>query len=122
MSSVAHGHDAHEAPPRTPVSGWRHLTQPGWIRALWMAPFFAAIGYGIVIAFRWWGGYEPLNQTESVVTVALLTALPFGFLAGIGAFDYWVHYFLGKPTLPEEVPKRGRPWAFLKPTLPALGS
>src|SRR4029078_4731086 len=45
---------------------------------------------------------EPLNQTESVVTVAFLTALPFGFLAGIGAFDFWVHYFLGKPTLPED--------------------
>ena len=33
---------------------------------------------------------------------ALLTAAPVGFLAGLGAFDYWVHYFLGKPTLPED--------------------
>ncbi len=103
MTSVAHGHGAHAAPPTTPSSPWRrYLLGPGWIRALWMAPLFALIGYGIVIAFRWWGGYEPLNQTESVVTVAFLTAMPVGFLAGIGAFDYWVHYFLGKPTLPED--------------------
>ena len=85
MTSIAHGHGAHAAPPSSPLR--RYLLGPGWIRALWMAPFFALIGYSIVIAFRWWGGYEPLNQTESVVTVAFLTAMPFGFLAGIGAFD-----------------------------------
>ena len=31
-----------------------------------MTPLFAAIGFGIVVAFRWWGGYEPLLQTESL--------------------------------------------------------
>ena len=51
---------------------------------------------------RWWGGYTPILQTETCVTVSLLTALPVGFLAGLGAFDYWVHYFLGKPTRPED--------------------
>ena len=41
-------------------------------------------------------------RAESLVTVSALTAAPVGFLAGLGAFDYWVHYFLGKPTLPED--------------------
>ena len=67
-----------------------------------MSALFAAIGLGIVVFFRWWGGYTPILQTETCVTVSLLTALPVGFLAGLGAFDYWVHYFLGKPTQPED--------------------
>ena len=66
MTSLADSHGAHEAPPTVPSSPWRrYLLGPGWIRALWMAPLFAAIGFGIVVAFRWWGGYEPLLQTES---------------------------------------------------------
>ena len=102
MTSIAASHEHHEAPPGAPSSPWRWLTGPGWIRAAWMSALFAGIGLGIVVLLRWWGGYTPILQTESCVTVSLLTALPVGFLAGIGAFDYWVHYFLGKPTRPED--------------------
>ena len=28
--------------------------------------------------------------------------IPFGFLVGLGGFDYWARYASGKPTLPED--------------------
>src|SRR5260370_26042858 len=48
----------------------------------------------------------------SVITlVSLLVAGPIGFLAGIGAFDYWVYYALGSPTRPEDHSGHGaRSW------------
>src|SRR5260370_30191940 len=48
----------------------------------------------------------------SVITlVSLLVAGPIGFLAGIGAFDYWVYYALGGPTRPEDHSGHGaRTW------------
>ena len=37
-----------------------------------------------------------------ITVVATLTAAPIGFLAGLGAFDYWVRYAIGSPTEPED--------------------
>jgi cytochrome c oxidase subunit I len=51
---------------------------------------------------RWWGGWHPIWMGEVIVLVGALTALPIGFLAGIGAFDYWVRYAIGSPTRPED--------------------
>ena len=43
------GHDVHaEHAPKPPPRGWRRFTAPGWLRALWMAPLFWAIGAGLV--------------------------------------------------------------------------
>jgi cytochrome c oxidase subunit I len=111
MTSIAESHDLHAAPAARPPSGWRHLTAGGWVRVIWMTPLFAAIGFGIVVFFRWLGGYDPLLDAEPLVTVSALTAAPVGFLAGIGAFDYWVHYFIGRPTRPEDHSGHGaRSW------------
>src|SRR5256884_1609702 len=91
----------HQGPP-PPPRGWRRLLYPGFLRAAWMAPLFFGIGCGIVVWGRWWGGGDPIWFGEVIVLVGALTAGPIGFLAGIGAFDYWVRYAIGAPTQPED--------------------
>jgi cytochrome c oxidase subunit I len=91
----------HHGPP-PPPRGWRRLFYPGLVRAAWMTPLFFGIGCGIVVLCRWWGGWHPYWFGEIIVLVAALIAAPIGFLAGIGAFDYWVRYAIGEPTQPED--------------------
>jgi cytochrome c oxidase subunit I len=91
----------HHGPP-PPPRGWRRLFYPGFVRAAWMTPLFFGIGCGIVVLCRWWGGWHPYWFGEIIVLVAALIAAPIGFLAGIGAFDYWVRYAIGEPTQPED--------------------
>ena len=101
MTEVAHtSHEAHApAPPRR---GVKRLTGPGFLRAAWVTPLFWAIGTGIVIFFRWLGHYDPTVDWTVITVVAFLTTAPIGFLAGIGAFDYWARYAIGAPTQPED--------------------
>src|SRR5439155_1100641 len=94
-------HPSHQGPP-PPPRGWRRLLYPGFVRAAWMAPLFFGIGSGIVVRCRWWGSWHPIWFGEVIVLVGALTAGPIGFLAGIGAFDYWVRYAIGAPTQPED--------------------
>ncbi|HZQ89734.1 MAG TPA: cytochrome c oxidase subunit I [Gaiellaceae bacterium] len=89
----------------------RLLLHAGLIRAAWMFCLFGAIGFGLVVVFRWWGGWQPLFDMQVITLVSLLVAAPVGFLAGIGAFDYWVYYALGFPTRPEDHSGHGaRTW------------
>ncbi|HEY2073273.1 MAG TPA: cytochrome c oxidase subunit I, partial [Gaiellaceae bacterium] len=89
----------------------RLLLGPGFIRAAWMFCLFGAIGFGLVVVFRWWGGWQPLFKMEDITLVSLLVAGPLGFLSGIGAFDYWVRYAIGSPTRPEDHSGHGaRTW------------
>jgi cytochrome c oxidase subunit 1 len=90
------------APPAPPRTGWRRVLGPGWLRVLWMTPLFFGIGFAIVVLARLWAGYEPTVDWLVIVTVAVLTAAPIGFLAGLGGFDYWTRYALGAPTRPED--------------------
>ena len=76
-----------------------------------MTCLFWGIGLGIVLVFRWWAGWEPLFKWQVITVVATLTAAPIGFLAGIGAFDYWARYATGAPTQPEDHSTHGgRNW------------
>src|SRR6187549_3001029 len=76
-----------------------------------MTPLFFFIGLGIVVGLRSLGHYEPVWDWLIIVTVAGLITAPIGFLAGIGAFDYWVKYCLGYPTTPEDHSGHGaRSW------------
>src|SRR5438034_11625235 len=76
-----------------------------------MAPLFFGIGFLIVIGLRSIAHYGPLLNWLIVVTVAGLVTAPLGFLAGIGAVDYWVYYALGYPTRPEDHSGHGaRTW------------
>ena len=94
------GHSVHaEHAPRQPPRGLRRFTAAGWLRALWMAPLFWAIGAGLVCAARgvlrrsdrtaWilagiavlaWG----IGDTVWTFTVADLRDPPFPSYADIG--------------------------------------
>ncbi len=111
MTHTATGHDAHDAPAAPPPRGFRRLTAAGWIRAAWMAPLFFALIAGLVCLLRWHAGWDPVWDWMPITVTAFLTALPIGFLAGIGTFDYWVYYALGHPTRPEDHSDHGaRSW------------
>jgi cytochrome c oxidase subunit I len=111
VTTATADHDIHTPAPPHRGTARRLLLGPGWIRAAWMTPFFAAIGFGIVVALRWWGGWHPLLDGQPLVLVSALVAAPLGFLSGIGTFDYWTYYALGHPTRPEDHSSHGaRSW------------
>jgi cytochrome c oxidase subunit I len=105
-------HTTQHAPPAPPRTGFKRLLGPGWLRAAWMTPLFFGIGFGIVVGLRALAGWDPVLDWLIIVTVGALTAAPLGFLAGIGAFDYWTRYALGRPTQPEDHSSHGaRSWS-----------
>jgi cytochrome c oxidase subunit 1 len=69
----------------------------------------AAFGFALVVGFRAIAGLD-LLQTEQTgyphVIVPLVTA-PFGFLWGLGCFDYWLKWAFGAKTLPDEHGEHG---------------
>jgi cytochrome c oxidase subunit 1 len=96
----------HDVSPRS--GGAKHyLLHAGWIRALWMTALFGAIGFGLTVGLRAWGDYQPLYKWTPIVLVSLLVMAPLGFLAGLGAFDYWARYAIGSPTIPDDHANHG---------------
>jgi cytochrome c oxidase subunit I len=91
---------AHYEPPHGPT--WRLFFGPGFGRALWLTPLFFAIGMFLVVGLRYWWGWDPIWDWTVIVSVGGMIAAPIGFLAGIGAFDYWLYYLSGRPTRPED--------------------
>jgi cytochrome c oxidase subunit 1 len=67
-----------------------------------MTLLFAGFGFGLVVLVRWSADWQPIIDTQPLVLVSALVSAPIGFLAGIGAFDYWVYYALGYPTRAED--------------------
>ena len=111
MTETAPKHDAQHVPPQPPPTGWRRALAPGWLRVPWMMALFWGIGAGLVTLLRWLAGWDPTWDWTVVVSVAFLTTMPIGFLAGLGAFDYWTRYALGFPTQPEDHSGHGaRSW------------
>ena len=101
MTTTAAAHDLQHAP--SPTGGARRLLLgPGLLRGAWMFVLFGWIGFGIVVLIRWGADWHPILLSEPIVLIAGLVAAPIGFLAGIGAFDYWVYYALGYPTRAED--------------------
>jgi cytochrome c oxidase subunit 1 len=92
-------HEPHAARP--PVKGIHRLTAPGFLRALWTVPLAFALGVGLTVLIRWLQHWHPIWKGEVIVVISL-TTIPLGFLAGIGAFDYWFRYAIGRPTQPED--------------------
>jgi len=112
VAEVAYG-DVHTAVavPRPPARGFRRFLVGGWLRALWMTPLFFGIGLAIVIGIRAAAGWHPIFLWTVIATVAGMVTAPIGFLAGLGAFDYWVRYAVGAPTIPEDHSGHGaRSW------------
>src|SRR5215210_7705431 len=67
-----------------------------------MTALFFGIGVGIVVGIRALAGWDPIVFWDAIIVVAALTAAPIGFLAGLGAFDYWLAWAFGQPTKPED--------------------
>jgi cytochrome c oxidase subunit 1 len=110
VTAVTHEHETH-APVKPPPTGWRRLLAPGWLRIPWMTVLFGAIGFGLVVGIRALAGWDPVLEWNVITTVSFLTAAPLGFLAGLGAFDYWVKWAIGSPTEPEDHSGHGaRSW------------
>ncbi len=102
MTTTATAHDTHHAPSPTGGGIRRLFLGPGLFRGAWMFLLFGGIGFGIVVLIRWGAGWDPILATEPLVLVSALVSAPIGFLAGIGAFDYWTYYALGYPTRAED--------------------
>jgi cytochrome c oxidase subunit 1 len=80
------------------------VRRPGWYRAGLGALLAGSFGFGLVVALRAISHLD-IFQTEQtgyphVIVPAIL--IPFGFLIGLGAFDYWFRWAAGKPTVPED--------------------
>ncbi len=100
-TTTATAQDLQHAP--SPTGGVRRLLLgPGLLRGAWMFVLFGCIGFGITVGIRSAAGWHPILLLEPIVLIAALVAAPIGFLAGIGAFDYWVYYALGYPTRAED--------------------
>ena len=99
------------APPAPGRTGWGRLLDAGWLRVPWMTALFFGIGLGIVVGIRSLAGWDPVWNWLIIVSIGALITAPIGFLAGIGAFDYWTKYVLGHPTEPEDHSGHGaRSW------------
>src|SRR3954452_5327127 len=68
-----------------------------------------AFGFGLVVALRAISGL-PIFQTEPTgyphLIVPAITG-PLGFLIGLGAFDYWLRWARGAPTIPDDHSQHG---------------
>src|ERR1700710_3281368 len=78
--------------------------RPGWYRALFGAVFAAALGVGLVVMLPSLSGLSAFQseQTGYPQVVVPLIMAPLGFLLGLGAFDYWLRWAFGLPTIPED--------------------
>ena len=81
------------------------LKKPGMARGGLGLLVGGAFGFGLVVLLRTLAGL-PTFQTEQTgypqVIVPAIFA-PIGFLAGLGAFDYWFRWAIGGPTYPAEL-------------------
>src|SRR5215211_3595251 len=80
----------------------RRLLAPGWYRAALGVSIAFGFGLGLVVLVRALYGWDPLFEWDAIITVGALVAAPFGFLIGIGCFDYWFRWASGAPTVPED--------------------
>ncbi|HKS78424.1 MAG TPA: cytochrome c oxidase subunit I [Gaiellaceae bacterium] len=102
MTTTETAHDVQHAPASTRGGPRRLILGAGLLRAGWMFVAFGGLGMGIVVLIRWLSHWHPILATEPLVLVAGLVAAPVGFLAGIGAFDYWARYCIGSPTVVDD--------------------
>jgi len=112
VTTLATGHATHAPHPvKPPATGWRRFLKAGFLRCVWMIPLFFGIGAGLVCLIRWLEGWYPVWDGHVIVATAVLTAVPIGFLVGIGGLDYWLRWAIGSPTEPEDHSGHGaRSW------------
>src|SRR5918911_4551916 len=81
----------HGGPPR---NVW---LRGGWLRAFWLPAVLSPASVGLIIGLRKLWGFEPVVDANVNSVFALLFGA-LGFIIGIGCFDYWWGYIIGRPT------------------------
>src|SRR2546422_800685 len=89
------------------------LRAPGFYRAGWMMVVGVAFSLFLTWVVRASTGHSTFRHYisgEAILTVSML-AVPLLFLIGIGGFDYWFYWAMGRPTRPEDHSGHGaRTW------------
>jgi cytochrome c oxidase subunit 1 len=86
------------------------LRAPGLHRGILATPLGIGLAYAIVLPIRAASGYHPVLDGTAILQVSMIIC-PFAFLIGLGAFDYWFHWAIGRPTRPEDHSGHGaRTW------------
>src|SRR5437870_7013091 len=89
------------------------LRAPGFYRAGWMMVVGVAFSLFLTWVVRMSTGHSTFHHYisgEAILTVSML-AVPLLFLIGIGGFDYWFYWAMGRPTRPEDHSGHGaRTW------------
>jgi cytochrome c oxidase subunit 1 len=86
------------------------LRAPGLHRGILATPLGIGLAYAIVIVIRAASGLPHVVDGTAILQVAMI-ATPFAFLIGLGAFDYWFYWAIGRPTRPEDHSGHGaRTW------------
>src|ERR1700730_2995186 len=91
-------------PPSGSSSGWAKLRAPGLFRLGWMMLLGVAFSTGLTWLVRMSTGHSTFRHFlsgEAILTVSLIAA-PLLFLVGIGGFDYWFYWAIGRPTRAED--------------------
>ncbi|PZR69300.1 MAG: cytochrome c oxidase subunit I [Solirubrobacterales bacterium] len=99
MSTAVLQHPPPTTPQRRPLAA--KLKAPGWYRVLWTTPLGFGLCYGLVTGIRAVSGYTPVLSGKAITTTSLI-GVPFAFLIGLGAFDYWFYWAAGRRTRPED--------------------
>jgi hypothetical protein len=84
-------------PSHAKTSPRASIRQPGWYRAGLCTAIALGLSFALSFGARAGLGYDPVLSGESVTRIALLI-MPFGFLFGLGTFDFWFAWAAGKPT------------------------
>src|SRR2546423_642809 len=77
------------------------LRAPGWYRAALFEVLGFGFSVGLDVLIRWAQHQHPVIDGNAITIIALL-AVPIFFLIGIGTFDYWLYWAVGRPTRPED--------------------
>src|SRR4051794_14758159 len=76
-----------------------------------MTALLGFFGFGLTVGLRAWGAWHPVLNWTPIVLISILVCAPIGFLAGLGTFDYWAAYAIGRPTRPDDHSGHGaRSW------------
>ena len=73
------------------------LRAPGWYRAALYDVLGFAFAFGLVVLIRWLMHQHPVIDGRAITIVAMI-AVPLAFMIGLGAFDYWFYWAIGRPT------------------------
>ncbi len=75
--------------------------RPTLARCLWTTPLTSLLFMSLTLAIRSTLDMQPIWAGQVLLAVAFLSA-PLGFMIGIGAFDTWFPWMLGRPNGPED--------------------